>query len=1499
MKKLLLNASKRVYRIIPLPKKQKVKLKNTFYRAAKFFMKDTQMYKVWEASFRNNSTNKKSERNIAKSGYEINNEFQYYALLQEHGAKSKYYKDISYDQYDFSQSDIKLIAFYLPQFHPIKENDAWWGKGFTEWTNVSKAMPQFKGHYQPHLPGELNFYDLRIPEIMERQVELAKLYGLYGFCFYYYWFNGRRVLEKPVDQFIEGNIEFPFCLCWANENWTRSWDGEESEVLLEQNYDEESMGKFIIDIEKYITDHRYIKIDNKPLLIIYRPALIPNLKSIISTWREYCQAKGIGDIYILGVYVKSWGFSNHKKFGLDGMLEFPPHSMYESGATLMNDRVNKLNPEFTGAVFDYQDFVVNRKYFTDNAELLYKGVCPSWDNTARRGGAATVYHGSTPELYKKWLVDLIRYTKRTFSKESQIVFINAWNEWAEGAHLEPDRRYGYAYLEATKQALIEAESEKQKKIIYVTHDTSFNGAQLLSLNIVRVLKDHFNYEVEIISKNDGELKEDFGKYGNIYMVNDDKMGLEKHIRSLVKDGYEIAICNTVISGDIVPTLQTNGAKVISLIHELPGVIKQYSAIEHAHQVASYANKIVFPSTYVEEKFATIVGGVDQNKKVIQPQGLYKSNPHKGMGKEARKKIRYQLGIPQNSKIVLCVGFADKRKGVDLFAKVASMVRRIEKNTYFVWVGNREPEIMSTIGNKEMKEVIFVDATPDVGVYYAGADIYLLTSREDPFPSVVMEAMDVGIPVIAFENAGGFADIVTDQTGSLVENLNLDEMAKEVVNYLQNEELRKNKGGKGKLLIEQNFDFINYVYNLLELLGHEYKKVSVVVPNYNYARYLKDRIASIVEQTYPVYELVFLDDHSKDQSLKVFKDIEGILQEKGIKVVQAINEVNSGSVFKQWLNGISLSSADYLWIAEADDLCSNRFLETTMQSFYQDNEVVLSYSQSKQIDEDSRIIADDYLNYTKEIDSEKWEHDYVTDGRQEISEALVVKNTIPNVSGAVFKKLDVAKISEEIVSYKIAGDLFFYVSLLEHGKIAYHRATLNYHRRHTNSVTKSEKNILHYNEVVKMQNFILERYNVSLETRKKVNNYRLFLKDYLNINTPVAPVRLFSRIDTDYAQQPEKKRYLQCGAESRIHQTLNPYENHVATGFNTGNLYIGYAVQRFFGTTSKFNMWKELSEAEIAEIRETTDIIVMGASNFINGRSDFGVTADNIERLKLPIIVLGIGAQAPDSSVKNIKLTKGTERFLYQLSAHSVSIGVRGAYTAELLSNLGINNTTVIGCPTYYLNKDLNYKLDSNKQRILRPAFNYTDIAQKYDANIFKYAYTHNIDSIGQTEYIEDCWKKGVQIESDNMQVAPVEKQKMQYYKNILGTKEKDMVEYFRNHFYQFYDIDEWAKEIQNYNFSFGTRFHGNMIAVQNGVPALLVAHDSRTKELADYCNIPYIDSKNIMNEEFDILSLYEKLDYSKFNREYTGKFNRYIDFLKLNNVTDIELLLNRNVPSSK
>ncbi len=353
------------------------------------------------------------------------------------------------DRADASAGDaLRAIAFYLPQFHPIPENDRWWGQGFTEWTNVTRARPIFAGHYQPHLPADMGFYDLRVAQTRRQQAELAAHYGIHGFCYYYYWFAGKRLLETPVEAMrASGEPDFPYCLCWANENWTRRWDGADKEVLIAQNPSRADDERLIRELLPHFRDPRYIRVNDRPLFMVYRIGDLPDVAATAELWRTIAQQEGVGDLYLCAA--KTYDTGDPTFYGFDAVVEFPPHGLR---TVTMHEQLDLLDPEFRGTVVDYRQFVVDCVTTREPSYTLHRTVMPGWDNTARRMHQALVFAHASPEVYELWTRDVALQARRKPPGE-RLLFINAWNEWAEGAHLEPDRRFGHQYLAATQRAL--------------------------------------------------------------------------------------------------------------------------------------------------------------------------------------------------------------------------------------------------------------------------------------------------------------------------------------------------------------------------------------------------------------------------------------------------------------------------------------------------------------------------------------------------------------------------------------------------------------------------------------------------------------------------------------------------------------------------------------------------------------------------------------------------------------------------------------------------------------------------------------------------------------------------------------------------------------------------------------------------------------------------------------------------------------------------------------
>lgn len=359
-------------------------------------------------------------------------------------------------------NDTKLIAWYLPQFHQMEINDKFYGKGFTEWTNTSQAIPVFTGHYQPHIPFDVGYYDLNNISTMAAQIDLAKYYGVYGFSFYFYWFSGKRIMEKPVENFLKHTeLDMPFCLTWANENWSALWDAGNKELIFEQHLSDEDDERIMEDLLPYFKDKRYITINGNPVFIVYRPAIwaIERVRILFNNFRKIAKRNGLSGLYIM--VANAGGFDEDvAEWGADALVEFPPHGI---GSIIPEwQREGYLNPDFLGTIKDAKEFIKKRQYLVHHASTVYyRGVMPGWDNTARKATTgATVFTGLKPDSFKKWLKDVICESNNIHKDNNNFVFINSWNEWAEGAHLEPDIKYGYAYLQAVKEAMEETRKHK-------------------------------------------------------------------------------------------------------------------------------------------------------------------------------------------------------------------------------------------------------------------------------------------------------------------------------------------------------------------------------------------------------------------------------------------------------------------------------------------------------------------------------------------------------------------------------------------------------------------------------------------------------------------------------------------------------------------------------------------------------------------------------------------------------------------------------------------------------------------------------------------------------------------------------------------------------------------------------------------------------------------------------------------------------------------------------
>jgi glycosyltransferase involved in cell wall biosynthesis len=994
----------------------------------------------------------------------------------------------------------KLIAFYLPQFHAIPENDAWWGTGFTDWRNVVRGTPRFAGHYQPRIPRDLGFYDLSDPATIRRQTELAREAGLHGFAFYYFSFGGRRLLERPLERFLsDRSIDFPFCVTWANENWTRRWDGLNDETLLRLDHTPDDDAAMVDDIQRHFEDPRYIRIQGRPLFLVYRFDVLPQARETVHRWRELWE-KRHGEKPLIFM-VQSFE-DDPRPYGADGAVEFPPQRLARWDNTISSE-MHFFDAQFAGYVIDYESLVTKALQKQPPPFTWIRGVTPSWDNDARRQGGGTILHGSTPELYERWLGGLIDSAQEHPALGEPFVFVNAWNEWAEGAYLEPDLHCGAAYLNATARAVSrekapipaytpsepEPRRAEKTKVLLVGHDAYPHGAQMNLRGLGERLKTQFGCEVAYLLFEGGPLTADYAKYGEVHVCEDPgRIGpIARRLRNL---GYGQAVVNTLAAAEALPPLKEAGFRAVSLVSEMPGVIRMLELESAAETAARHSNAVVFPAAVVAEAFSEFAE-VPPDRTAILPQGLAREKTNPSVPAEVD--LRSELGIPADARVVLNVGYADQRKGIDLFLETAGQATADAPNLHFVWLGNLNAEALELRARLERsaaENVHFAPFTEDISPYLDLADVFYLSSREDPFPSVVLEAMDAGLPVVAFRNSGGIEPLA-ETHGALVDE-------EDVTGALA--ALRKcatqtdpDAAEERRRVVQDRFQYDAWAFDVLRLLDRDLRKISVVVPNYNYADYLAERMESIFRQTHPIFELIVLDDGSTDGSLG---RLEQIRTETGRRFRVIRSEASSGSVFMQWRRASQLARGELLWIAEADDGCKPEFLERLIRDMQTDT--AFAFSDSAQIDQGGAPLASSYKDYYRRSANGVMQADFVLDGDQFVRSCLVERNLVLNVSAVVWN-LEVLKETldrclDELLEYKLAGDWHLYAATALNGKrVAYVADPLNVHRRHENGVTNSLDKELHLEEVRRVHSRLVDWLQADPDERARMEAYETELK----------------------------------------------------------------------------------------------------------------------------------------------------------------------------------------------------------------------------------------------------------------------------------------------------------------------------------------------------------------------------------------------------------------------
>jgi glycosyltransferase involved in cell wall biosynthesis len=984
--------------------------------------------------------------------------------------------------------DVRLIAFYLPQFHSIPENDAWWGKGFTDWTNVRRGRACFRGHYQPHVPhSSIGYYDLTDESVLVRQAEMARRFGIYGFCFHYYWFGGKRLLEMPVERLLRtGRPDFPFCLCWANENWTRRWDGMESEVLIAQKHSPADDEHFIREVLRAMRDRRYIQVNGRPLLIVYRPMLLPDPTATFSRWREVCRAEGVGEIFLAAP--RMFGVSDPRPLGLDAAIQFPPHDC--EGKPLPKEE-HGAAPDFQGYLYDYRQTRKDQQARRIRDYRLFRGIIPSWDNTPRRQNRGTVFVNSSPQEYSSWLALLIRETRWQYEGEERLVFINAWNEWAEGCHLEPDERYGFAWLNATRRALLPTRSDRsptpatsagdlqarggQTPVLVIGHDACRSGAQQVLLTLLSEWRRRPPFPFRLILVRDGVLRRQFESLCPTLVLADhpDTRRRQAVLKSFLEPRPCLIYSNTVVNGPLLEELRWLGCPVLTHVHELQKAIERWAPGDIMTATLRCTNHFIAACEQVADNLRSRHGvSREAIATVYEFVEVGYGEPRPPVLEDCEK----DLDLREGDLVVFGCGTTDWRKGPDLFVEIAGQACEAEPRLCFFWIGGGSGEerhrLQAQICAKNLQgKVRFLGERPDPRAYLPLGDLFLLPSREDPFPLVALEAADAGLPIVCFEGAGGMPGFVGDECGFVVPFEDVAAAAGAVTRLARDPKLRLALGTRAKDKVASCHATpaaAARVATLIEQLVHRRAApniqpsrpdplVSIVLPNYNHARFLPERLDSIQKQGVGKIEILLLDDASSDNSLVL---LEGFAQREPRARLLA-NQTNSGSTFKQWKKGLAAAKGQYVWIAESDDSALPAFLETAVERLERNSEVALAYTQSRMVDERGNDLGVPW-EWTDDISPERWGTDYLADGLTEIQQALSIKNTIPNASAVVFRRFP--GIEEQVeASMRLCADWLFWVRLCGRGSVSYCAIPLNLWRQNTSFARTRPPGVLEWQE----------------------------------------------------------------------------------------------------------------------------------------------------------------------------------------------------------------------------------------------------------------------------------------------------------------------------------------------------------------------------------------------------------------------------------------------------
>jgi glycosyltransferase involved in cell wall biosynthesis len=613
------------------------------------------------------------------------------------------------------------------------------------------------------------------------------------------------------------------------------------------------------------------------------------------------------------------------------------------------------------------------------------------------------------------------------------------------------------------------------RVLLVGHDAFPSGAQHLLLKIGKTLRGAHGLDIEFFLLAGGPLEGDYAAAAPTTVLKS-RNALPAKVRELCRRGFTGAIVNTSASGEVAALLADSGIVSVLLVHELPHLLREKQIEAALRAGIASARHVVFASTFGRDRIRADLELPPSEKFIIKPQGVYKeitADPKKG------EELRQALMGGAKARLVLGVGYGDMRKGFDLFLQLWRLFRQVRPEVHFCWAGGIDPELKSSLAvdiavAETSRTFHMAGYRNDVESFFSAADAFVLTSREDPFPTVALEAMGAGVPVLAFEGSGGIPELLRrEHLGFVVPYCDVPAMAARLRTLLAdgfNPDMR----GRARETVETRFAFAPYVRDLLRLALPDMPSISVVVPNYNYAHCLAERLCTIFDQTQPVEEVIVLDDASTDDSISIIERIAG---ERQRDLTLVINETNSGSVFAQWNRAVEMARGEFIWIAEADDLSDPAFLSRLVSMTRADPDIRLAFSDSRSIDGEGAAVYPSYKGYYASVEPGALTGSEVFDGKEFVARFLSVKNLILNVSAVLWRRDALrdalAACRGDLDNYRLAGDWRIYLAALTApgARIAYATDTLNVHRRHAQSVTHSLKARRHVNEIARIHGVV--------------------------------------------------------------------------------------------------------------------------------------------------------------------------------------------------------------------------------------------------------------------------------------------------------------------------------------------------------------------------------------------------------------------------------------------